>query len=30
VREVAQHRGDLKGLVHPAIAKALARKFRGK
>ena len=27
VREVAQHHGSLKGLVHPAIAKALAKKF---
>ena len=27
VREVAQHHGNLKGLVHPAVAKALARKF---
>jgi pantetheine-phosphate adenylyltransferase len=29
VREVAQHHGNLDGLVHPAIAKALADKFRG-
>jgi pantetheine-phosphate adenylyltransferase len=28
VREVAQHRGNLGGLVHPAVAKALARKFK--
>ena len=28
VREVAQHHGNLKGLVHPAIARALANKFR--
>ncbi|MFL5552088.1 MAG: phosphopantetheine adenylyltransferase, partial [Gemmatimonadaceae bacterium] len=27
VREVAQHRGNLDGLVHPAVAKALAKKF---
>jgi pantetheine-phosphate adenylyltransferase len=27
VREVAQHHGILKGLVHPAVAKALAKKF---
>jgi pantetheine-phosphate adenylyltransferase len=27
VREVAQHGGDLTGLVHPEVAKALARKF---
>src|SRR2546427_12977789 len=27
VREVAQHQGNLKGLVHPAVAKALAKKF---
>ena len=27
VREVAQHRGNLSGLVHPAVAKALAKKF---
>lgn len=27
VREVAQHHGNLDGLVHPAIAKALAAKF---
>jgi pantetheine-phosphate adenylyltransferase len=27
VREVAQHHGNLEGLVHPAIAKALADKF---
>ncbi|MFN2637151.1 MAG: pantetheine-phosphate adenylyltransferase [Gemmatimonadaceae bacterium] len=27
VREVAQHRGNLSGLVHPEVAKALARKF---
>ncbi len=31
VREVAQHGGNLTGLVHPAVAKALAKKFgRGK
>jgi pantetheine-phosphate adenylyltransferase len=31
VREVAQHHGNLKGLVHPVVARALARKFpRGK
>ena len=29
VREVAQHHGNLNGLVHPAIAKALAEKFGG-
>jgi pantetheine-phosphate adenylyltransferase len=29
VREVAQHHGNLNGLVHPAIAKALADKFDG-
>ena len=29
VREVAQHHGNLKGLVHPAVAKALAAKFGG-
>src|SRR6266571_3465683 len=28
VREVAQHHGNLKGLVHPAVAKALATKFK--
>jgi len=28
VREVAQHGGNLDGLVHPAVAKALARKFK--
>ena len=28
VREVAQHRGNLAGLVHPAVADALAKKFR--
>jgi pantetheine-phosphate adenylyltransferase len=28
VREVAQHRGNLSGLVHPAVAKALAKKFK--
>ena len=28
VREVAQHGGNLDGLVHPAIAKALAKKFK--
>ena len=28
VREVAQHHGNLKGLVHPAVAKALAGKFK--
>ena len=27
VREVAQHNGNLDGLVHPAVAKALASKF---
>ena len=27
VREVAQHHGNLEGLVHPAVAKALAKKF---
>jgi pantetheine-phosphate adenylyltransferase len=27
VREVAQHHGNLEGLVHPAVAKALANKF---
>jgi pantetheine-phosphate adenylyltransferase len=27
VREVAQHGGNLRGLVHPAVAEALARKF---
>jgi len=27
VREVAQHGGNLNGLVHPAVAKALARRF---
>lgn len=27
VREVAQHGGNLNGLVHPAVAKALQRKF---
>jgi pantetheine-phosphate adenylyltransferase len=27
VREVAQHGGNLDGLVHPAVAKALSRKF---
>src|SRR5882762_5528098 len=27
VREVAQHHGNLKALVHPAVAKALAKKF---
>jgi pantetheine-phosphate adenylyltransferase len=27
VREVAQHNGNLKALVHPAVAKALAKKF---
>jgi hypothetical protein len=27
VREVAQHHGNLDGLVHPAVAKALAKKF---
>jgi hypothetical protein len=27
VREVAQHGGNLSGLVHPAVAEALARKF---
>jgi pantetheine-phosphate adenylyltransferase len=27
VREVAQHHGSLEGLVHPAVAKALGRKF---
>jgi len=28
VREVAQHGGNLDGLVHPAIAKGLAKKFK--
>lgn len=28
VREVAMHHGNLTGLVHPAVAKALAKKFR--
>lgn len=28
VREVAQHKGNLAGLVHPAVAKALAKKFK--
>ncbi|HKN57854.1 MAG TPA: pantetheine-phosphate adenylyltransferase [Gemmatimonadaceae bacterium] len=27
VREVAQHHGNLNGLVHPAVAKALTKKF---
>ena len=27
VREVGQHHGNLNGLVHPAVAKALAEKF---
>ena len=27
VREVAMHHGNLKGLVHPSVAKALAKKF---
>ncbi len=27
VREVAMHHGNLTGLVHPAVAKALAKKF---
>ena len=27
VREVAQHRGNLNGLVHPAVEEALAKKF---
>ena len=27
VREVAMHHGNLKGLVHPAVAKALTKKF---
>src|SRR5881392_2472004 len=27
VREVAQHNGNLNGLVHPAVAKALGKKF---
>ncbi|HMI44855.1 MAG TPA: hypothetical protein VK491_01715 [Gemmatimonadaceae bacterium] len=27
VREVAQHNGNLTALVHPAVAKALAKKF---
>ena len=27
VREVAQHNGNLDGLVHPAVAEALAKKF---
>ena len=30
VREVAQHHGSLKGLVHPTVARALAGKFRNK
>jgi pantetheine-phosphate adenylyltransferase len=30
VREVAQHHGNLTGLVHPAVAKALANKFPAK
>lgn len=29
VREVAQHGGNLAGLVHPAVAEALVRKFAG-
>ena len=28
VREVAMHGGNLSGLVHPAVAKALAKKFK--
>ena len=28
VREVAMHNGNLTGLVHPAVAKALAKKFK--
>ena len=28
VREVAMHHGNLTGLVHPAVAKALAKKFK--
>jgi pantetheine-phosphate adenylyltransferase len=28
VREVAMHGGNLTGLVHPAVAKALAKKFK--
>ena len=28
VREVAQYHGNLKGLVHPAVAKALSGKFK--
>ena len=28
VREVAMHHGNLTGLVHPAVAKALGKKFR--
>ena len=27
VREVAKYHGNLTGLVHPAVAKALAKKF---
>jgi pantetheine-phosphate adenylyltransferase len=27
VREVAQHKGNLTGLVHPGVAKALAKKY---
>ncbi|HZF71853.1 MAG TPA: pantetheine-phosphate adenylyltransferase, partial [Gemmatimonadaceae bacterium] len=27
VREVAKHHGNLNGLVHPAVAEALAKKF---
>ena len=30
VREVAQHGGNLTGLVHPAVGEALARKFRAR
>jgi pantetheine-phosphate adenylyltransferase len=29
VREVARHGGDLQGLVHPAVAEALHRRFAG-
>lgn len=29
VREVARHGGDLQGLVHPAVADALRRRFAG-
>jgi phosphopantetheine adenylyltransferase len=30
VREVARFGGDVSGLVHPAVAKALRAKFGGK